>query len=103
MSTTPERPANGEVAFAGSPSAMDRILADPALRSRDDDGVIAIAVGTALWAIALVLLLVFGSRLADVDVDRWILVCAIGAGLGIPGLAIVLARRARLRRAASPR
>lgn len=77
---------------------MDRILADPALRSRDDDGVAAIAIGTALWTLALVALALFGSSLTGIDVNRWILVCAIGAGLGIPGLAIVLARRARLRR-----
>ena len=88
MSTTPE------------PSPIDLVLADPALRSRDDDGVVAIAVGTVLWAIALVVLVAFGSRLTDIDIDRWILVCAFGAGLGIPGLAIVLARRMRLRRAA---
>ena len=77
---------------------MDCILADPALRSRDDDGVAAIAIGTALWTIALVALALFGNSITGIDIDRWILVCAIGAGLGIPGLAIVLARRARLRR-----
>ncbi|TEX51880.1 MAG: hypothetical protein B7C55_03175 [Actinomycetales bacterium mxb001] len=91
MSTVPEHPAGGG-------SAMDRILADPALRSRDDDGVAAIAIGTALWTIALVALALFGNSITGIDIDRWILVCAIGAGLGIPGLAIVLARRARLRR-----
>ena len=80
---------------------MERIIADPALRSRDDDGVVAIAVGTALWALALIALLVFGSQLTGIDVPRWTLVCVFGAGLGIPGLAIVLARRRRLRRAAA--
>ena len=85
---------------APDPSAIDRILADPALRSRDDDGVTAIAVGLVLWTFALIVLLAFGSRFSGIDVDRWILVCAFGAGLGIPGLAIVLARRRRLRRAA---
>lgn len=80
---------------------MDRILADPSLRSRDDDGVAAIAIGTVLWTLALIGIVAFGSRLTGVDVDRWILVCAIGAGLGIPGLAIVLARRSRLRRRAT--
>jgi len=80
---------------------MDRIFADPSLRSRDDDGVAAIAIGTVLWTLALIGIVAFGSRLTGVDVDRWILVCAIGAGLGIPGLAIVLARRSRLRRRAT--
>lgn len=80
---------------------MDRLLADPSLRSRDDDGVAAIAIGTALWTLALIAVVAFGTRLTGIDVERWILVCAIGAGLGIPGLAIVLARRARLRRRAT--
>jgi len=79
------------------PSATDRILADPTLRSRDNDGVAAIAIGTVLWTLSLAALLVFGSRLTGVDVDRWILICALGAALGIPGLALVLARRRRLR------
>ena len=77
---------------------MDRILADPALRSRDDDGVAAIAIGTVAWTLALIVLVLFGSDFSGIDVDRWILVCAIGAALGIPGLVIVIARRARLRR-----
>ena len=101
MSTTPEQPEQGDTAGPLGPSAMERILADPALRSRDDDGVVAIAVGTTLWAFALIGLLVFGSHLTGIDVPRWTLVCLFGAGLGIPGLAIVLARRRRLRRAAA--
>ncbi|MGI9195850.1 MAG: DUF2530 domain-containing protein [Candidatus Nanopelagicales bacterium] len=80
------------------PSGTDLILADPTLRSRDDDGVAAIAIGTVLWTLSLVALLVFGSRISGVDVDRWILVCTFGAALGVPGLALVLGRRRRLRR-----
>jgi len=91
MSTADEQSRRGG-------SAMDRVLADPTLRSRDDDGVAAIAIGTVLWTIALIALALFGRSLTGIDVDRWILVCAIGAALGIPGLVIVLARRARLRR-----
>lgn len=100
MSTEPQ-PGRVDPADAPGQSPMDRILADPSLRSRDDDGVAAIAIGTALWTLALIAVVAFGSRLTGIDVERWILVCAIGAGLGIPGLAIVLARRARLRRRAA--
>lgn len=75
---------------------LEQIEADPALRTRDDDGVAAIAVGTALWIVALVAVLIWGSAWG-VDRDRWLLVCAIGALLGIPGLALVLGRRARRR------
>jgi hypothetical protein len=76
---------------------LEQIESDPALRSRDDDGVMAIAVGTVLWVLALVAVLIGGSSWG-VDTDRWILVCAIGALLGIPGLALVLGRRTRQRR-----
>ena len=74
--------------------SIELIEADPALRSRDDSGVAAIAVGTVLWVIALIAVILWGSTWG-VDVDRWTLVCAIGAALGIPGLVLVLGRRAR--------
>lgn len=74
----------------------EQIEADPALRSRDDSGVAAIAIGTALWVVALAAVLIWGSAWG-VDTERWTLVCAIGALLGIPGLALVLGRRARRR------
>lgn len=78
---------------------LEQIEADPALRSRDDSGVAAIAVGTVLWLIALAAVIVWGPAWG-VDVERWTLVCAIGALLGIPGLALVMGRRARLRKRA---
>lgn len=81
------------------PLTLEQIEGDPALRSRDDDGVAAIAVGTVLWVVALIAVLIWGSSWT-VDTERWTLVCAIGALLGIPGLALVLGRRRRLRRAA---
>ena len=76
---------------------LEQIEADPSLRSRDDSGVAAIAIGTAVWVIALIAVLIWGSTWG-VDVDRWTLVCAIGALLGIPGLVLVMGRRVRQRR-----
>ena len=76
---------------------VEQIEADPALRSRDDSGVAAIAIGTVLWVLALIAIVLWGSTWG-VDVDRWTLVCAIGALLGIPGLALVMGRRSRQRR-----
>jgi hypothetical protein len=73
---------------------IEQIEADPALRSRDDDGVAAIAVGTVLWVLALIAVQIWGSAWG-IDTERWSLVCAIGALLGIPGLALVLGRRHR--------
>jgi hypothetical protein len=76
---------------------VEQIEADPALRSRDDDGVSAIAIGTVLWVIALLSVMLWGSSWG-IDTERWTQVCAIGALLGIPGLALVLGRRHRRRR-----
>ena len=75
---------------------IEQIEADPALRSRDDNGVAAIAVGTVLWVLALIAVQIWGSAWG-IDTERWSLVCAIGALLGIPGLALVLGRRHRRR------
>ena len=82
---------------ARQPLTLEQIEADPALRSRDDSGVAAIAVGTVLWVIALIAVVLWGSSWG-VDVERWTLVCAIGALLGIPGLALVMGRRSRQRK-----
>lgn len=78
---------------------LEQVEADPSLRSRDDSGVAAIAIGTALWVAALIAVIVWGSTWG-VDVERWTLVCAIGALLGIPGLALVMGRRSRQRKRA---
>lgn len=79
--------------------SLEQIEADPSLRSRDDSGVAAIAVGTVLWVIALIAVVLWGSTWG-VDVERWTLVCVIGALLGIPGLALVMGRRSRQRKRA---
>ena len=79
--------------------SLEQIEADPSLRSRDDSGVAAIAVGTVLWVVALIAVILWGSTWG-VDVERWTLVCAIGALLGIPGLALVMGRRSRQRKRA---
>ena len=82
---------------AGQHVTLEQIEADPALRSRDDSGVAAIAVGAVLWVIALIAVVLWGSSWG-VDDERWTLVCAIGALLGIPGLALVMGRRSRQRK-----
>ena len=79
--------------------SLEQIEADPELRSRDDSGVAAIAVGTVLWVVALVAVILWGSTWG-VDVERWTLVCALGVLLGIPGLALVMGRRSRQRKRA---
>jgi H+/Cl- antiporter ClcA len=78
------------------PLTLEQIERDPALRSRDDSGVGAIAVGTVLWLLALAAVAIWGSDW-PIDSKRWMLICAIGAGLGAPGMFLVLRRRRRQR------
>jgi hypothetical protein len=80
----------------GAPSAPP-----PAVKPLDIDGVRTVAVGTALWALALVLLLPFRSRLEDAGNGWWLWTCVAGTGLGLLGLEYTRRRRdaiARVRR-----
>ena len=57
---------------------------DPAPVQTDDRK--AVLVGTALWVIAVVALLVFLGPVAESGSRWWVLTCAIGIGLGLLGL-----------------
>jgi hypothetical protein len=58
----------------------------------ETDDVTLVAVGTALWALAFVVLV--GLRAAGTDVHRWWLVmCAAGAALGVVGVRYCRRRR----------
>jgi len=65
----------------------------------DNDGVVSVAVGMALWVVGFLVLLGFRGRLAEHDADWWLWVCVAGAGLGVPGMVYCLRRRNHLRRA----
>lgn len=65
----------------------------------DTDGVAALAIGTALFAIAFVIALLFSKTLIDRDSTWWIGVCAAGFGLGVLGTAFVTRRRSAYRAA----
>lgn len=65
----------------------------------ETDDVAIVAGGTALWAIALVVLVV--ARLVGADVRPWwIVMCASGAALGLVGVRYCVRRRAALARGA---
>ncbi|WP_245604484.1 DUF2530 domain-containing protein [Nocardioides aequoreus] len=51
----------------------------------DLDGVRTMQVGTALWAVALLLLLPFRGELEARDATWWLWVCVAGFGLGLVG------------------
>lgn len=64
----------------------------------DVDGVSTLAVGTALWAVALVVLLLLRDRLADNGTTWWLWTAVTGLGLGVGGLAYTRRRRDTIRR-----
>lgn len=54
-----------------------------------------VVIGTALWAVALVVALVLGDRLDDQGRDSWVWVTAAGVALGLVGIRHLRRRRAR--------
>jgi len=46
---------------------------------------LAVIIFTAMWAVALVLILVFGQTLSNPLPDWWALTCVFGIGLGVLG------------------
>lgn len=62
----------------------------------DVDGIAVVSLGTALWAIALVLSLVFEDHLRRDGHLWWIAAAACGVGLGVLGIAYCVRRRNRL-------
>lgn len=71
---------------------------DPEPLELDDTRVVA--VGTLLWLVALVALLVAALLGADVH-GWWVAMCACGAVLGLCGLRYVARRKQALRRRAT--
>ncbi|SNQ49391.1 conserved hypothetical protein [Frankia canadensis] len=63
------------------------------------DGVASVAVGTALWGIAAVVMLFFLDDLRTDGHLWWLATAVCGFGLGLVGLWVVVRRRRRLRAA----
>ncbi len=62
------------------------------------DGVASVAVGTVLWLVALAIMVPFAGDLEAAGRLWWLATAAVGFGLGLLGLLIVVRRRARLAR-----
>lgn len=82
---------------AGAPSAGGPVVEE--LAPLPYDGVRSVAVGTVVWLVALVVMLFFVDDLRGDGHLWWIPTAAVGFGLGLPGLWIVVRRRNRLRAA----
>jgi hypothetical protein len=69
----------------------------------DVDGVGATRIGTALWAVALVVLLFFADDLRDQGREWWLWTCVAGIGTGAMGIAYTTWRRDAIRRVRAAR
>jgi len=61
----------------------------------DLDAVRTVRIGTALWALAFIILLPFNQRLADAGHSWWLWTCVAGVVLGLMGVAHTTRRRTR--------
>ncbi len=68
----------------------------PAPAALDVDGIVVVSLGTVVWAVLLVLTLVFEATLRRHGHLWWIAATACGFGLGVLGVGYCLRRRSRL-------
>lgn len=61
----------------------------------DADGILPVAIGTGVWAVALVVLVLLRGRLAAEGSQWWIGVAAFGVLCGAVGLVFLAWRRRR--------
>ena len=77
----------------GGPATPVAVPEVDEISALDVDGVGAVAVGTVIWTIALVLCLVLRGPLTDAGRGWWTWVCLTGALLGVAGYVFVRRRR----------
>lgn len=65
----------------------------PPSKPVDVDGVRTVLTGTALWAVALVVMVVLRDDLAASGNEWWLWTCVAGTGLGLLGYAYTRRRR----------
>lgn len=63
----------------------------------ETDDVAIVMLGTVLWGLALVVILILGDRLDERVRDSWVWVAAAGVFLGLVGIRQVRRRRAARR------
>jgi hypothetical protein len=65
----------------------------------ESDDVLVVTVGTALWAVGLVVTLLLHDRLSEHGNGDWVWIMAAGLFLGLVGIRYVRRRRTALRAA----
>ena len=68
------------------------------LHESDEDAILPVAIGTGVWLVALVVLVVMRPTLDENGTTWWIVVAAIGAVSGLLGLVFLRWRKGRARR-----
>lgn len=85
------------VESVGSAVAPAEVGPPEELSPLEHDGLVPIAMLTAAWAIAAVVLFVLRADLANTDQTWWIWTCVAGFGLGLLGYTFSRRRRDALR------
>ena len=67
------------------------------LAESDEDAILPVAIGTAAWLVALVVLVVLRPTLEENGASWWIGVAAVGAVSGLLGLVFLRWRKGRAR------
>ena len=65
------------------------------LEESDADGILPVAIGTALWAVALVVLVALRGRLEESGAGWWIGAAVVGLVSGVVGLGFLVWRKRR--------
>jgi hypothetical protein len=87
----------GGVTGTGNEPAARTRTGDRPSEPPQSDAVVPVTVGTALWALGLVVTLAFRGTLERHDAQWWVWTSVTGLGLGLFGCWWVRRRRARLR------
>jgi hypothetical protein len=92
----PENSVEGVDNSADSPNESKPTQITRSLAPLEVTGITTVTIGTALWTVALIICLVFRTRLENAGHGDWPAICAAGVLLGLMGLRYTKRRARRL-------